>query len=135
GTLRLHTWRTDSHRDLSEARRLRGQESWTARDDRRARRVLRPCRHHGFAHRAASWLVQLGSDALARVDPCRHDPDVEAACSALADRRHLRVRGRPAAAGVGTRHGGDFRTGDEPRQGPEAARSERRIYEAGDDWT
>ena len=49
--LRVHAEGPDPHRDLPEARRLRGAQRRPARHDRRARRLLRPRRDDGFAAR------------------------------------------------------------------------------------
>ena len=66
GALRVHAEGPDPHRDLPEARRLRGPERRPARHDRRARRLLRPRRDDGLAAGAAAGRVPVGSDALAR---------------------------------------------------------------------
>ena len=47
--LELHADRADADRGLPAPRRLRGADPGPARDDRRARRLLRPRRHHGLA--------------------------------------------------------------------------------------
>ena len=68
-----------------------------ARDDRRARRLLRARRHHGLAEGAAAGRVQLGRDALARDGARHHAAAVESAHPAVAHRRHLGLRGEARA--------------------------------------
>ena len=58
--LRVHAGRADPHRDLPEARRLRGPQRRPARHDRRARRLLRPRGHDGFAEGAAARASSSG---------------------------------------------------------------------------
>ena len=67
----------------------------------RARRVLRPRRVDGFAAGAAARRVQLAGDALARDRARLHAAALEVPRAALADRRHLGLRGTPAAAAWG----------------------------------
>ena len=90
--------------------------------DRRPRRLLRPRGHDGFAAGAAARRIPVGSDALARARARHHDPDVQPANPALADRRHFRLRGKARPARVGPRDGRRIREHAEPRRDAEAAR-------------
>ena len=60
GALRVHAARTDSHRDLPAARRLRGPKRRAAGHDWRARRLLRPRGHDGFAEGAGRRAASSG---------------------------------------------------------------------------
>ena len=124
----------DPHRDLPEARRLRGPQRRPARHDRRARRLLRPRGDAGFAAGAAAGRVPVGGDALARAGARHHAADVEPARAALADRRHLGLRGE-AARGPSGAAAMDIavRRHAEPRRDDEAPRSERGVHEPADD--
>ena len=92
-----------------------------ARDDRRARRVLRPCRDARLAARAPAGHLLLAGDAVARDGARHHAPDVPAARAALVDRRDLGLRGIEGAPRVGARHGGAVCHGARAREGVEAA--------------
>ena len=124
GGVPVHAEGADPDRDLSGARRLRGPQPRSARARRRARRLLRPRREHGFAAGQGARDVLVAGDALARAGARRHAADVEPARAALADRRHVGVRGRPREAGVGRRDGGAVRDGARARAGAEAEGSE-----------
>ena len=86
--------------ELEELLRARGREPHTERVDRAPRTFDSFDGLATFVRR-----LQLGGDAVARAGPRRHAADVEAAHPALADRRHLRLRGRTRAPRVGARHG------------------------------
>ncbi len=74
-----------------------------ARHDRRPRCLLRSRRDRRLAARAAAEHLQLAGHALARDGARDHAADVQAARAALADRRHLGLRGTPRAPRVGAR--------------------------------
>ena len=127
--VRVHAAGPDPHRDLPEARRLRGAQRRPARHDRRARRLLRPRRDDGFAEGAAAGRVPVGGDALARAGARRHAADVEPAGAAVADRRHLGLRGEAGAARVGAaRWTCEFAGDAQSRRDAEAARPERGVH-------
>ena len=94
--------------------------------DRRARRLLRPRRDDGFAAGAPAGRVPVGSDAVARAGARRHAADVEPAAAAVADRRHLGLRGEEGARRVGPRDGPHLRRDAQSRRNAEAARPELR---------
>ena len=66
---------------------------------------------HGLAEGAGPGHVLLAGDAVARAGARHHAADVEPARAALADRRHLGLRGRQGAPGVGPRDGSAVRDG------------------------
>ena len=126
----VHAEGADPHRDLPEARRLRGAQRRPARHDRRARRLLRPRRHDGLAAGAAAGRVPVGGDAVARAGARHHAADVEPARAALADRRHLGVRGEAARGpSGGARWTSTFAALLDRDETPEAARPERGVHE------
>jgi tetratricopeptide (TPR) repeat protein len=84
-----------------EARRLRGAHDGAARDDRRARRLLRPGRGIRLAKGAAARRIQLAGNPVARVDARHHAADVEQPYSALADGRHFSLAGSAGEARLG----------------------------------
>ena len=105
GEVPVHAEGADPDRDLPEPRRLRGPHARPARADRRARRVLRPGGQHRLAEGPRARHVLVAGDAVARADARHHAADVEPARAALADRRHLGLRGRAGASRVGPRDG------------------------------
>ena len=70
----------------------------------------------------AAGRVQLGRDAVARAGARDHAAAVGPARAAVADRRHLGVRGEARASRVGPRDGHPVRPRDRSRAGAEAAR-------------
>ena len=120
-------------RDLPQARRLRGPHARPARHDRRPRRLLRPRRHHGLAARPAAGRVPVGSDAVARARARDHAADVEPARAAMADGRHLGLRGKEGARRVGPRDGRHVRRHAESRRDAEAQGSQLGVHQPEDD--
>ena len=112
----VHAEGPDPGRDVPEARRLRGAHARPARHDRRARRLLRPRRHARFAEGARARHVQLGRDAVARDGARDHAAAVEQPPAAVAERRHLGVRGAARPRRLGPRHGHPVRARDRSRR-------------------
>ena len=131
--VRVHAEGPDPHRDLPEARRLRRAQRRLPGHDRRARRLLRPRRDDGFAAGAAAGRVPVGSDALARAGARHHAADVEPARAALADRRHLGVRGDASARRVGPRRWTSRSPGCSTAARRSSCGPERRVSEPEDD--
>ena len=78
--------------------------------------------------RAAAGRVPVGGDAVARAGARHHAADVEPARAALADRRHLGLRGEAGARRVGARDGHDVRRHAQPRRDAEAEGPERGVH-------
>ena len=125
--------RPDSDRDLPASRRLRRAQRRPARHDWCARRVLRPRGHARLAARPAARHVQLAGDALARAGARHHAPAVRQPHSAMAHRRHLRLRRAACAAGLVAGHGSGVRRGAGARRGAAPADAERRLHGPVDD--
>ena len=124
----------DSHRDVPEARRFRGAHRRVARHDRRARRVLWPRGDARFAESPAAGRLQLGADAVARAGARDDAAAVEAARAAMADRRHLHLRGEARVACVGARGGALVCRRVRARRAYEPARAERGVPGSREDF-
>ena len=113
----VHAEGADPRRDVPAARRLRGAHARPAGHARRARRLLRPRRHARFADGARAGHVQLGRNALARDGARDHAAVVGQPAAAVAERRHLGVRGAPRPRRLGPRHGHPVRARHRSRTG------------------
>ena len=135
GEVPVHAEGADPDRDLPEARRLRrAQRSGCPGMIGALGACFGRVVTHGLAAGARARHVPLGGDALARAGARHHAADVEPAHAALADRRHLGLRGEAGAARVGPRDGGAVRAGDgAAARSLKLQGSERRLHQARDD--